>query len=746
MFDRVGQQLGSYRLIRLLGQGGFAEVYLGQHIRLESYAAVKVLNAQLAASDVSGFQREAHTIARLLHPHIIRVFDYDVADGAPFLIMDYAPNGTICNRYPKGTRVPIAHVVSYVKQVAGALQYAHNEKVIHRDIKPENMLLGRNNEVLLSDFGIATMTQTQSSHSQLTRDIVGTVSYMAPEQLQGKPQPASDQYSLGIVVYEWLTGERPFRGTFTEIAIQHVMAPPRPLREKIPDIPLPLEEVIMIALAKEPQRRFGSMQSFANAFEQASGSDPSLLLMPTPMSTPTLAPLSPLDSVLSPVVETVVTTGPTIPAVAGTPTPMNTPIPQYPVTPPQGTLAAAFVPLNPTTPPPPLPPSPPVRQPGVFSRRAVLIGLTACVTVGAGIAALALLHPFGTSTGPSPTQTAGPTGIVTKSVPTSVPTPAPTTPTAPPVSSSWSLLPDLPLPEADNVAIFARVQQRAYIYMSGGYHGTSYSPRNDDNLYRYDIAASQWETVMNNFPGMFNNSVVLDEQNNFYFTGGFSSDTLQAIPLLYIYQPDSGNLRKITPRSDIVFGYGGSMVYDQQGHLYITQGFMQPFGSNTLAGTGWYRYDIVTGQWQILAQLPAAVGYTVLALDRQGGIVMMGGTLNTEETQDIADIYRYSIASDVWIKEQTNAPQPFNQASSCDLVNGQVVVVGGFDPVQKRALNNTWLIDLNTLHSTPLAALPGGSRLGAAAYDGAGNVYLVRGASDNANAPTQDFWRLNLSF
>ena len=125
---------------------------------------------------------------------------------------------------------------------------------------------------------------------------------------------------------------------------------------------------------------------------------------------------------------------------------------------------------------------------------------------------------------------------------------------------------------------------------------------------------------------------------------------------------------------------------------------------------------------------------------------MMGGTLDTEETQGIADIYRYSIASDAWTKEQTPAPQAFNGVASCDLGNGKVVVVGGYDPAQNITLDNSWLIDLNTLHSTPLATLPGGSRLGAAAYDGAGNVYLVRGASNNANAPTQDFWRLSLSF
>src|ERR1700730_3131235 len=188
MVDRVGQQLGSYRLMRLLGQGGFAEVYLGQHVRLNSYVAVKVLNAQLVGSDADSFQREAFTIARLLHPHIIRVFDYDIAEGIPFLVMDYAPNGTLRNRHPKGAPVPIANIVSYIKQVADALQYAHGGRVIHRDIKPENMLLGRNNEILLSDFGIATMSQ--SSRYQNTQDIVGTAAYMAPEQIQGKPHPA----------------------------------------------------------------------------------------------------------------------------------------------------------------------------------------------------------------------------------------------------------------------------------------------------------------------------------------------------------------------------------------------------------------------------------------------------------------------------------------------------------------------------------------------------------------------------
>src|SRR5207245_1923023 len=127
--------------------------------------------------------------------------------------------------------LPLKIVLPYVQQIASALQYAHDKKLIHRDIKPENMLLGQNNEVLLSDFGLALIAQSTNSH-QATKDMAGTISYMAPEQLQGRPRPASDQYALGIVVYEWLSGERPFHGTLTELYSQHLFTPPPPLHEK----------------------------------------------------------------------------------------------------------------------------------------------------------------------------------------------------------------------------------------------------------------------------------------------------------------------------------------------------------------------------------------------------------------------------------------------------------------------------------------------------------------------------------
>ena len=268
MADRTGQQFGNYRLTRLLGQGGYAEVYLGQHLRLNQQAAIKVLHAYLSESEAEHFQQEAQTISTLVHPSIIRVFDYDVQDGVPFLVMDYAPGGSLRQRYPKGAVVPLLQVVSYVKQVAEALHYAHEQKFIHRDVKPENMLLGRRDEVLLSDFGIATVAHTSGSLS--TQGAVGTLSYMAPEQIEGHPRPASDQYALAVAVYEWLCGSRPFDGSPTEVMVQQLSMLPVPLHERVTTVPLEVEQVVLRALAKDPKARFESVHDFATALEKAS--------------------------------------------------------------------------------------------------------------------------------------------------------------------------------------------------------------------------------------------------------------------------------------------------------------------------------------------------------------------------------------------------------------------------------------------------------------------------------------------
>ena len=279
MTDQIGQRLGNYTLLRLLGKGGFAEVYLGEHVYLKSLAAIKVLLTQLGQEDTDRFISEARLLMGLRHPNIVRVLEFGVEQDIPFLVMDYAPHGTLRQRYPKGTRLAPAVVATYVRQIASALQYAHNQKLIHRDVKPENLLFHNNDEVLLSDFGIALIAQT--SRLQSNQGVIGTATYMAPEQIQGKATVASDQYSLGIIAYEWLSGKSPFQGSFSEVCAQHVLTPPTPLHQTVPMLLPAIENVVLTALAKEPQKRFPSVEAFATALEQVCRQGPSTLTAPT---------------------------------------------------------------------------------------------------------------------------------------------------------------------------------------------------------------------------------------------------------------------------------------------------------------------------------------------------------------------------------------------------------------------------------------------------------------------------------
>jgi serine/threonine protein kinase len=270
MNDRLGQQLGNYRLIRHLGKGGFAVVYLGEHVHLKTLAAIKVLHqVQLSNEEEAKFRAEARTIANLKHAHIIRVLDYGIQESTstPFLVMDYAPKETLRRRYAPGTRLSPHHILPYVNQAASALQYAHDRKVIHRDVKPENMLLDENDRIRLSDFGIAVVYET--SRGMGTLDKSGTPPYMAPEQFLGRPSPASDQYSLGIVIYEWLCGMRPFDGSLGELLRQHENVVPPLMCEKVPSLSSAIEEVVQKSLAKNPEDRYASVSDFAQAFQEA---------------------------------------------------------------------------------------------------------------------------------------------------------------------------------------------------------------------------------------------------------------------------------------------------------------------------------------------------------------------------------------------------------------------------------------------------------------------------------------------
>jgi serine/threonine protein kinase len=260
--DLLGQKFGEYRLLRWLGGGGCGEVYLGESVRDQTLAAVKVLHARLTESgELKTFINEARAI-RLKHPNIVPLLDFGIGtNDIPFLIMEYAPHGTLRTLHPKGSRLPLSTIMTYVNPIASALQYAHDSNLVHRDVKPENMLIGADSQILLSDFGLATVAFS----SQGQESISGTIPYMAPEQFEGKPQPASDQYALAIVVYEWLSGVRPFQGTTNEVAMQHRLADPRPLREAVSYLSHEVELVVLTALAKDPRQRFASVEAFAAA-------------------------------------------------------------------------------------------------------------------------------------------------------------------------------------------------------------------------------------------------------------------------------------------------------------------------------------------------------------------------------------------------------------------------------------------------------------------------------------------------
>ena len=265
MVTHAGQQLGHYKLVRLIGRGGSADVYLARNLNLRSWCAIKILRTPLMHKGRRTFLEEARLAALLEHDHIIRVLDFDVQNGVPFIVMSYAPNGSLRNYHPRGARLRFSTILRYLEQIADALDYLHANNFIHLDIKSENLLVGRNGEVLLGDFGITEATRKPSP----TVSRPGTLFYMSPEHLRGKPCMASDQYALAICVYEWLTGQFPFTGTPTEIRWQHLHNRPPSLRTLAPDIPLAIERVVLRALSKDPQRRYPGVGAFVDAFREA---------------------------------------------------------------------------------------------------------------------------------------------------------------------------------------------------------------------------------------------------------------------------------------------------------------------------------------------------------------------------------------------------------------------------------------------------------------------------------------------
>ena len=277
----VGRTLGRYQIIEALGEGGMAQVYKAFQPGLERVVAIKVLPEYYMRDErfLARFQREAQAIAQLSHPNILPVYDFGSEDGVTYIVMQYVEGGTLkdlMDQAPSYDRIG-----DLLGQVADALDYAHGQGVLHRDVKPGNILIERERRVLLSDFGLAKMVDSQE-HITATGVGIGTPAYMSPEQGQGEAVDArTDVYALGVIIYEMITGRVPFRAeTPMAVIIKHVTAP-LPLPRTInPAVPESVERVILKALAKSKEDRYPSAGAMMTAYRDALAEAPGPLVAP----------------------------------------------------------------------------------------------------------------------------------------------------------------------------------------------------------------------------------------------------------------------------------------------------------------------------------------------------------------------------------------------------------------------------------------------------------------------------------
>ena len=279
--DLVGQTLrNTYRILRVLDQGGMGMVFDAEHVRLRRRVAVKVLAQHLAGigNALARFHREADIISRLQHPHIVQVVDYDTTEqGAPYIVMELLHGESLADRLDRERRLPLAEAVRIALQVASGLSFAHAAAIVHRDLKPANIFLvsvaGQPSYVKLLDFGISKHAAAAGLTGEF--DVLGTPDYMAPEQARGRTASVdnrADQFSLAAISYEMLSGTLPFAGDDVASVLSRVINddPPR-LSAVAPSVPSAVEAVLSRALAKDPEQRYPQIVDFATALAGASG-------------------------------------------------------------------------------------------------------------------------------------------------------------------------------------------------------------------------------------------------------------------------------------------------------------------------------------------------------------------------------------------------------------------------------------------------------------------------------------------
>ncbi|WP_062307182.1 Stk1 family PASTA domain-containing Ser/Thr kinase [Alicyclobacillus sendaiensis] len=254
---------GRYRLEQKIGEGGMAEVYRAIDTLLDRMVAVKMLRSQYAEDEefVRRFRQEAQAAARLSHPNIVNVYDVGVEDGQQYIVMEYVDGPTLKDVIVERAPLPVEDVIRISKQICSALQHAHELNVVHRDIKPHNILLTKSGQVKVADFGIARAATGQTIARRQATTVLGSVHYFSPEQARGAPTDAkSDIYSLGVVMYEMLTGKLPFEGDSpVSVALKHLRDPFVEPRQLNKDIPQSVENIVLRCLVKEPEGRYPNM-------------------------------------------------------------------------------------------------------------------------------------------------------------------------------------------------------------------------------------------------------------------------------------------------------------------------------------------------------------------------------------------------------------------------------------------------------------------------------------------------------
>jgi eukaryotic-like serine/threonine-protein kinase len=266
--------LDEYRILEMLSRRGRIAICRATHPDFEDEVALKILFPDKRVDEreqqfaEKRFYKEADYLMQMDHPHIVKAFDYGKVKGLPYLVMEYAPYGSLAQKLSLGKLLHIDRANSYLGQIGSAIQHLHALGLIHRDIKPGNIFVASRNRLVLGDFGLVTRERSMH-HSRTYSKYAGTRAYMAPEQLRGEPCQASDQYALATMVFEWLTGCSPFDGTPEEITHKRLNFHAPSMRTIVPEIPAAVDKVVMTALRQSPHHRYPSIQEFIQAFEEA---------------------------------------------------------------------------------------------------------------------------------------------------------------------------------------------------------------------------------------------------------------------------------------------------------------------------------------------------------------------------------------------------------------------------------------------------------------------------------------------